>query len=368
MKRQIGVVALAVSAIVTLLCSTGAFADTPSFQVMNTSETPPDGVWFRNSPHTADTDRVTGLGVYANEWVQLICYDWGDSVGPYNDSLWYFTKNQTRPTVGSRENSGYLNAHYINDQKKANEVDAGVPQCGSSTSPATSGPAPTGPPISTGPTTPQTHPQPSRSTSVFFSPNDTPGALGDRQPADLNLRLSDWSSGSCDSSQAFAAAYMGGESVKTLSGWSKGRLGIVYFLTTASPSALNALHRIVLFDPGNSGDFAKPSGWSALLGQTTCDWHYAINEHLASWLSSNSANHLIVLTGLVSEEKDGNGKSTYAGLWHYYFAGIWNQPYADRAIVCDYDRMSHTDVLSKFASIVKSDAFACPGGISSWNP
>jgi hypothetical protein len=96
---------------------------------MNTSETPPDGVWFRNSPHTWDTQRITGLGVYANEQVRLRCYGFGDAVGRYNNSLWYDVDNTTRPTVAGRANSGWLNAHYINDGKLANQVDAGVPPC-----------------------------------------------------------------------------------------------------------------------------------------------------------------------------------------------------------------------------------------------
>lgn len=99
---------------------------------MNTSETPPDGVWFRNSPRTEDTDRATGHGVYAGDQVQLQCYAWGDAVGAYNDTLWYYVNNLTRPTVSSngQPNVGYLNAHYINDGQNANVVDAGVGQCG----------------------------------------------------------------------------------------------------------------------------------------------------------------------------------------------------------------------------------------------
>jgi hypothetical protein len=96
---------------------------------MNTSETPPDGVWFRNSPHTADTDRVTGHGVYMGDEVQLLCYGWGDAVGPYSDTLWYQVNNLTRPSVDGHANSGWLNAHYINDDQKANVVDAGVAPC-----------------------------------------------------------------------------------------------------------------------------------------------------------------------------------------------------------------------------------------------
>jgi hypothetical protein len=102
----------------------------PAFAVMNTSETPPDGVWFRNSPHTADTDRVTGHGVYVGDRVRLECYGWGDAVGPYNDRLWYRVSNLIRPTVpAGGANTGWLNAHYINDGQKANVVDAGVPAC-----------------------------------------------------------------------------------------------------------------------------------------------------------------------------------------------------------------------------------------------
>lgn len=89
----------------------------PIFSVMNTSESPPDGVWFRNSPHMADTDRVAGHGVYAGDQVGLHCYAVGDSVGPYNDSLWYYVDNLTRPTAlgNGASNVGYLNAHYVND-------------------------------------------------------------------------------------------------------------------------------------------------------------------------------------------------------------------------------------------------------------
>lgn len=110
-------------------------ASGPIFTVMNTSETPPDGVYFRNSPHTADTSRITGLGVYKNERVQLECYATGDAVPPYNDKLWYRVNNVTRPTVGGRVNVGYLNAHYINDGRNANVVDAGVAKCGAVASP-----------------------------------------------------------------------------------------------------------------------------------------------------------------------------------------------------------------------------------------
>ena len=101
----------------------------PIYTVMNTDETPPDGVWFRWAPHTADTNRITGDGVYMNEQVQLQCYAWGDAVGPYNDTLWYFVLNITRPTIDGMTDSGYLSAHYINDGALANQIDGGVSAC-----------------------------------------------------------------------------------------------------------------------------------------------------------------------------------------------------------------------------------------------
>jgi hypothetical protein len=123
------VVVVATLVAAPVLAAGPARADSPVFRAMNTSETPPDGVWFRNSPHTGDTDRVTGHGVYANESVQLSCYAFGDAVGPYTDSLWYYVKNVARPTHDGVTNVGYLNAHYIDDGANANQVDAGVPAC-----------------------------------------------------------------------------------------------------------------------------------------------------------------------------------------------------------------------------------------------
>jgi hypothetical protein len=101
----------------------------PVFTVMNTSETPPDGVYFRRSPHTADTARITGLGVYSGEQVRLECYAWGDAVGSYSNRLWYYVTNMSRSSAGGQSNVGYLNSHYINDGLLANQIDAGVVAC-----------------------------------------------------------------------------------------------------------------------------------------------------------------------------------------------------------------------------------------------
>jgi hypothetical protein len=105
----------------------------PSFDfgVMNTSETPPDGVWFRNSPNSADTDRVTGHGVYAGDVIRVECYAFGEAVGQFANRLWYRAANLTRQIVvlNGSSNRGFLNAHYVNDDRVANEIIPGVPSC-----------------------------------------------------------------------------------------------------------------------------------------------------------------------------------------------------------------------------------------------
>lgn len=103
----------------------------PIFTVMNTSESPPDGVWFRRSASSGDTDRATGHGVYMNDRVQVQCYVIGDAVGAYGNRIWYRAVNVTRPTVPSSGamNSGYINTHYVSDGMTANHSAAGIPAC-----------------------------------------------------------------------------------------------------------------------------------------------------------------------------------------------------------------------------------------------
>jgi hypothetical protein len=450
----------------TVTASRASAASGPIFTVMNTSETLPDGVWFRNSPHTGDTDRVTGLGVYMNERVQLECYAWGDAVGPYHDTLWYYVANVTRPTNDGVPNVGFLNAHYINDGKLANQVDANVPACvnnqppqptpqPNSQSPSVTlaqGPAaPSGyryaitlsgfagntpvsiscrdsvnpggfytfslttdsdgqastqsycysgdgpdhwvvangiqsnnvtwagtAPSAAGGTTPNSSSsrhgsgstsvsQASGPSSVFYSGTDIPTGVSGITVADLNLGYSDWAIGNCQPGGAIAFK---GSNVNTLAAWSKGRLGVIYFLAAADAQRIAQVHRVILFDPGSTADFTATSIWDRITGVVACDQQYDINSLLANWLRSNPANHLIVLTGKDSEQKNSQGQSKFNGLWKYYFAGIWNQPFANRAQVCDYDLMAHPDVLRNFAYIVKQQTVSCPPGpkLTAWNP
>ena len=360
------------AALLVGLPASPAVADAPVYPAMNTSETPPDGVWFRNSPHTADTDQVTGHGVYMGESVQLQCYAFGDAVGQYNDSLWYYVTNVSRPTNNGVANVGYLNAHYINDGAVANQVDAGVPPCdgqssvGSVSTPPASTPAPATPQPAPPLAAPTQAPAVPSTQSVFFSPNDTALGAPGAAEADQNIPLSSWASGHC-SDAATAASVSGAPSV--LAGWSKGRLGVVYYLASASQTQLAAVHRIVLFDPGNTIDFAPVTGWEGVFSSPPCDSQYDINSLLANWLGSDDSNRLIIISAESTEEPQG-GVSTYAGLKQYYLANISGSSAASHAVVCDFNGMDHTQAYVQFSYIIKSSLFACPSanGLAQWTP
>jgi hypothetical protein len=91
------------------------------------------GIYYRNSPHWADTPATPGVGVYNGDRVELICGASGDAVGPYNDTAWSYVNNLSR-SVGH----GWVNEHFINDGQPTNTFAPGEPMCGSDIPGATS--------------------------------------------------------------------------------------------------------------------------------------------------------------------------------------------------------------------------------------
>jgi len=131
-----GILAFTLVTVTTSSSSPARATSGPVFTVMNTSESPPDGVYFRDLPDW-NTSRTYGLGVFMNEQVQLQCSASGPAVGPYNDQLWYYVLNVSRPVnYDGQPNQGMVSAHYINDGQLANVVDAGVPACVNNQPPA----------------------------------------------------------------------------------------------------------------------------------------------------------------------------------------------------------------------------------------
>lgn len=145
-KFVASVVVAAVTAVCVIVLGQPALAAGPVYPVMNTSETPPDGVWFRDNPAVSGP-RLNGYGVYGGDRVELRCYGWGESLGRYQNRLWYYAGNVTRPSAPGRANVGWLNAHYVNDGQNANVAAPGVAACGAPTPTPVPGPSPTPAPV-----------------------------------------------------------------------------------------------------------------------------------------------------------------------------------------------------------------------------
>jgi hypothetical protein len=313
-----------------------------------------DGVFIRPTPDRSQPARgwmPEGASPDYN------CFTYGELVG--NVDVWF--------SVNYNGVTGYY-ASYYDDSSYHSESELtskyGIPKCGAaSPPPPASTPAP--PPSATaapGPT-PVAMPSPPVTRpaiqSLFFSPNDDQEfGLAGIQAADAGYRYGDWrQTADCARNDEIGDALVP-SGVTTLAGWSAGRLGPIYFIDSDNRSRVST---IVLFDPGSSADMARSGA---------CDdgLEPSINDRLATWLREDARHRLIVLAGAVTEHKPWHvphtdvywGHPDFDGLWHYYLAGIWNQPFAGQALICDYDNMDHAQVLRDFASIVRHPVSGCP--------
>lgn len=268
------------------------------------------------------------------------CYEWGERI---NDvPVWF---NVTYNGVTGFYSSYYDDSRYADDAELQSRY--GVPKCGEGAPPST---APTPAPTASWPAT-------SGPASVFFSPNDeaATGTAGLPAISDRDLKKAQWAPGNCNTILA-ASPDVVPASVRTLAGWSVGRLGPLYYLSAAGTEARRAqVQTIILFDPGSQENMEEEDGCDTQL-------HPSINSLLADWLRSSDRHQLLVLAGRDTEEHTYYlwGRSRFSGLWKYYFAEIWNQDFAGRALVCDYNGMGHEDVLRTFYGVVKHPPDGCP--------
>ncbi len=128
-RRKIGVLATATAA---LLAGGMAFNASPaaadSGQDYTITDAAAGGYFSRNSPHTNDTPRIAGKGVYPGDRVRLICgVTDGDPVGPYNNKTWHKILNLSRPDQGEF----WENDHLFDTPNKANELAPGEKNCNS---------------------------------------------------------------------------------------------------------------------------------------------------------------------------------------------------------------------------------------------
>lgn len=288
---------------------------------------------------------------------------------PNADVAWEYGTDPTDGDTGYVSDQGVDTA--VTPGQEIEQLAAqGIPECGSGTTPDQT--------ASTQPIT-----------SVFFSPipNQPNGLALLPDVANVDYAFDDWTIKNSDCSDAQAVRDIENlpSTVDTLAGWSLARLGPIYFLAGATQEQKDRIHTIILFDPGNTKDFVEG-----------CDTNkkYNINTLLAEWLRSNKTNRLIIYTGLRTEEGSAgpypqpfqeqlqNGtfqqqpyidNETFAGLWKYYLAGIWSKNFANQAQICDYNGMSHEDVLRNFAHTVQNPQSGCPVAADgqepvAWNP
>jgi hypothetical protein len=298
--RRILVVASAITAITaaTVVGATAAYADQPTYPVMNTSEQPPDGVWFRTDAlDNNHTQRITGLGIYAGEHLRVKCFAVGAAVGQYNNTIWYYGWDVERPTApNGQSNEGWMNTHYVNDGQTANHAAPGVAQCAVATGNGDN-PTPSPTPI-----------------SLFYSPfghgQIASGSecgtwcsqnLDLNDPAVTSSFLNNWAPnypnacGQIDN--AYAAATPIGRYPTTLSGWSYARLGPAYVLLKAArinTAALQTITYVILIDPGNYDDLS-------------CDRQVNAGGAYANWLQLNPNARLVVISGTRSQQNSSKG-------------------------------------------------------------
>lgn len=346
----------------TVVTAPPAAAATVDFPVMNTSESPPDGVWFRTDTNN-NTERITGLGIYAGDVMSVECWSWGVPIGSYSNQIWYRGSNKTRPTApGGRPNRGWMNTHYVNDGMTANNYHPAVPSCSVYDAPP-----------------PQA---PTTSSSVAYYSGVNSAGAGQADALQVARVLTDapnatfdgqWTSGvKCSPNKN--AVNFAGANIKRLAGFSLGRLGPVYALNYLrwhnGAEYANSIDYVVMFDPGNSVD---------LLSSDSCDRYGTAADAgntLGWWLTQPNTDHrLVILSGSRTAEQQ------HKGIQEAYFNVIRrNWPAArSKIIVCNYT-YGHDATFSNLKSeMVNATRISTAQGVNScprqgnaqvwgWNP
>ena len=350
LQNQIVKVALVASfAIASLVVPAGAAqAAEPAYPVMNTSEYPPDGVYWRSAPDWNSAIRITGHGYYAGDSVRLKCWEYGSNV-PRPDGgsnlIWYQADNVTRPGSPVGANSGWMNAHFVNDGTGPNQVAPGVIRCGS--------------------TPPPPPPPPPAVTTVYFSPFEAGTYEPANQPVVQNAAFSKWTvSGSrCNTKNAINNVP---GTATVLSGWSIGRLGPVYALARMSPAQRSTIKHVFVIDPGTYGDLAGGCDNTAVQTSEGPLTFRRPGWILGEWLSKNPGARLTIMAGNLTAQ------DRHRSIQNIYFNDIrqWGQGVRNRVSVCNYDRTGHTEMFLQFNQFMNSAPVtsSCPSSAAGVKP
>jgi hypothetical protein len=99
-----------------------------SSQAVYTVQNTDGGIYWREDPHTADYQSISGYGPYDGYQVAVDCWAYGDPVGPYGNRLWYYAE-QWSPTTYVGDGSGWINDHYLNTPGTAANPQPVGPEC-----------------------------------------------------------------------------------------------------------------------------------------------------------------------------------------------------------------------------------------------
>ena len=191
-----------------------------------------------------------------------------------------------------------------------------------------------------------------KSGTVFYTGVGNAGLEEARPYAEQNIKTADWT-GKPRCSTGRAVSSVRGKP-HTLTGWSLGRLGPIYYLASASDERKKALRNILLFDPGAYGE---------LHDKENCDRLLDVDGLLAKWLKMNKSNRLVILAGRASLEAD--QLPLFRGLSTYYLPKIAAQNQAGKALICVVEKRgvpySHEQTFISYARMIADGPRdACP--------
>lgn len=84
------------------------------------------GVFARTDPHSNDTPRIAGYGVYPGDQVQLLCgVTDGDAIGTYNNTTWHFVENLNN----TGEGDFWTSDHYLDTPNPPSQLTPGESPC-----------------------------------------------------------------------------------------------------------------------------------------------------------------------------------------------------------------------------------------------
>jgi uncharacterized protein YraI len=262
------------------------------------SGTAGEGVLIRSGPGTSYT-AVGWMPEGASP--DYNCFAWGQNINGV--PIWF--------NVNYNGKTGYYASFYDDSSYHSNEeltAKYGVQLCGSA--PAAS-PPPSSPPAATPPqpATPPASTPPAGSSSpapvaVYFSPynkGDSGGQFELNDGATKTFWLKEWES-HCEQPNSeprrpyeVASNWAAGKPIKTVAGWSNGRIGVISYLWNANSTQLAQLKYVLLIDPGY---------WS----QMTCDRSRAAGGAIVRWLQANSKAHLVVISSTeITQQEDSRG-------------------------------------------------------------